>query len=232
MTKIELLAVDLDGTLVDSAPDLAYCVDIALASVGLPPPAIERTRAWIGDGIERLLQRAFAFYGERDDTPAFGAAVERFSACYLDNLFVRSTLYPGVIETLARLGDEGVALACVTNKRAAFADGVLTAAGIRDHFGALYGGDSLLEKKPHPSQLLAAAHALGVRAANAAMVGDSHHDYDAAAAAGFAFVWAAYGYCQRIDARSGVPIARIDAFSELTPALLDAAGREHARRPC
>jgi phosphoglycolate phosphatase len=217
--RISLLAVDLDGTLVDSAPDLAHCVDRALESLGLAPPGIDLTRSWIGDGIETLLQRALAHSGAGRDTEHYPAAFERFSACYRANLFVRSTLYPQVAETLDYLVEQRVRLACVTNKRSAFADRLLIEAAIRDRFDLVLGGDSLPEKKPSPMQLLAAAERLQVAPAFAAMVGDSHHDYRAAVGAGFEFVWAKYGYCPAIDPAPRAALATIECFADLRPLL-------------
>jgi phosphoglycolate phosphatase len=189
MPRVQLLAIDLDGTLVDSAPDLAHCVGSALASLGFVAPGTSLTRAWIGDGIETLLRRALAHSGAGADDTALRTALERFAACYRENLFVRSRLYSEVSETLAALEGRGLELACVTNKRIEFAEALLVAAGIRAHFGLVLGGDSLPEKKPSPAPLLAAARELGVAPENGLLVGDSHHDYESAMNAGFAFVW-------------------------------------------
>jgi phosphoglycolate phosphatase len=213
--RIRLLAIDLDGTLVDSAPDLAHCVGTALGSLGYVAPGTSLTRAWIGDGIETLLRRALAHSGKGADDGALRTAVERFTACSRENLFVRSQLYPEVRETLAALEGRGIQLACITNKRIAFADALLVAAGIRAHFGLVLGGDSLPEKKPSPAPLLAAARELGIEPTGSALVGDSHHDYHAAAAAGFGFIWARYGYCAYIEPRPGAPIREIGDFGEL-----------------
>jgi phosphoglycolate phosphatase len=116
---------------------------------------------------------------------------------------------------LASLDGRGIQLACVTNKRIAFADALLVAAGIRAHFALVLGGDSLLEKKPSPAPLLAAARELGIAPENGLLVGDSHHDYESAAAAGFAFVWARYGYCAHIEPRPGDTLREIHGFGEL-----------------
>jgi phosphoglycolate phosphatase len=215
MRNIRLLALDLDGTLVDSAPDLAHCVGSALGSLGFVAPGMSLTRAWIGDGIETLLKRALAHSGAGTDSAALRVALERFSACYRENLFVRSRLYPEVRETLAALGARGLKLACVTNKRIEFADALLVAARIRAHFGLVLGGDSLPEKKPSPAPLLAAARELGIAPENCLLVGDSHHDYESAASAGFAFIWARYGYCAHIEPRPGDTLRGIDSFGEL-----------------
>jgi phosphoglycolate phosphatase len=128
---------------------------------------------------------------------------------------VRSRLYPEVPETLAALEGRGIKLACVTNKRFAFAEALLIAAGIREHFVLVLGGDSLPEKKPSPAPLLAAARKLAIAPASCSMVGDSHHDYHAAADAGFAFIWARYGYCAHVEPRPDTAIREIGSFGEL-----------------
>lgn len=134
-------------------------------------------------------------------------------------MFERSTLYPNVLETLDELRARGMALGCVTNKRLEFANGLLERAGIVDRFAFVFGGDSFGEKKPSPMQLDRAAALLGVAAQECALVGDSVHDEQAAAAAGFRFVWAAYGYgTPRADDSSTV---RIERFSELSALFLE-----------
>lgn len=210
---IALLAVDLDGTLVDSAPDLAFAVDAALESLGLSAAGERQVRTWIGDGVEVLVERAL--YAAGADRRLLEPALAEFSRVYEANLFVRSRLYEGVAETLATFSRRGIALACITNKRERFALDVLEQAGIREPFGAVIGGDTLAAKKPDPLQLLAAAERLGAAADAAAMVGDSYHDLHAAAGAGFGFVWAAYGYCSDLGDTGGFEFRKIQAFGEL-----------------
>ena len=224
--KIKLVALDLDGTLVDSAPDIAHCLGSALEAIGLPQPGEARTRAWIGDGLETLLARAIA-YGAPQAEPTIArearhkAALAAFLACYADNLFVRSRLYPGVLQGLDDLRARGFRLCCVTNKRFGFSQELLVQAGIRDRFELLLGGDSLPEKKPSPLPLTTAAETLGVAPHAATLVGDSHQDLRAARAAGYGFVLAAYGY-GKIDETELGSSPRIRSFAEL-PAALDAA---------
>jgi phosphoglycolate phosphatase len=214
----QLVALDLDGTLVDSAPDLSFALGESLVSVGLSRPTENQTRSWIGGGVERLVQRALAASGPLDDR-IFEAALEAFLSHYRNNLYVRSRLYAGVPETLERLRGAGIRMCCITNKRAAFADELLRAAGIHQYFELVFGGDSFAEKKPHPRQLDEAARRTGVSAKNSIMVGDSAPDMEAAAAAGYGFVWASYGYCAQLppsrDPRRGV----ITAFTELPSAI-------------
>jgi phosphoglycolate phosphatase len=222
----KLLAIDLDGTLVDSAPDIAHCLGAALEAIGYAPPGEARTRVWIGDGLETLLSRAIAHAGgEREPTASsearHKAALAAFLACYRDNLFVRSRLYPGVVETLDALRASGLKLCCVTNKRYAFSHELLVEAGVRDYFEPLLGGDSLPEKKPSPLQLKVAAETLGVAPSAAVLVGDSHQDLHAARAAGYGFVLAGYGY-GKIDETELGASPRIRRFADLPGALLSA----------
>jgi phosphoglycolate phosphatase len=224
-TGIKLLAVDLDGTLVDSASDIAHCLDGALAAAGVAPPGESRTRRWIGDGLETLIARAFAHAepgaaGARDRQRA---VLDSFLECYRHNLFVRSRLYPDAAETLQELRQRGIKLCCITNKRIAFSEELLRQAEVRDLFELVLGGDSLPEKKPSPVPLLSAAETLAVAPAAAALVGDSHQDMRAAHAAGYSFIWAAYGY-GKVDETGLGAATRIARFADLAalPALSSA----------
>jgi phosphoglycolate phosphatase len=225
--KVKLLAIDLDGTLVDSAPDIAHCLGSALEAIGYASPGEARTRVWIGDGLETLIARAITHSSTQGESTLLGddrhkAALAAFLACYANNLFVRSRLYPGVLETLDALEERGVRLCCITNKRYAFSHELLVEAGIRDRFELLLGGDSLAEKKPSPLPLKVAAETLGVTASAAALLGDSHQDLRAARAAGYGFVLASYGY-GKIDETELAPSPRIRTFADL-PAALAIAG--------
>lgn len=226
-----VVAFDLDGTLVDSAPDLAYCLGRALESLGFAAPSEADTRAWVGDGVDELVRRALARAVPLDHAPERRAqagsgadaieplvkpALEAFSRCYADHLFVRSRLYPGVVETLDALAARRVRLCCVTNKRIRYANALLEQAGLLDRFELVIGGDSVPEKKPSPMPLVAAAEQLGIEPSNATYVGDSHHDLNAARAAGWRFVWVSYGYRQL----SAAELAGAPAIGSL-PELLD-----------
>jgi phosphoglycolate phosphatase len=227
--QVKLLAVDLDGTLVDSAPDIAHCLGSALEAIGYARPGEARTRVWIGDGLETLIARAIA-HATQTETSAAGAptfaspearhraALATFLTCYEDNLFVRSRLYPDAVATLDGLRGRGLRLCCITNKRHGFSEKLLTQAGVLDRFELLLGGDSLPEKKPSPLPLSVAAERLGVAPAAAALVGDSHQDLRAARSAGYAFVLASYGY-GKIDETELADSRRIGRFADLPRAL-------------
>ena len=228
--KPKLLAVDLDGTLVDSAPDIAHCLGLALEAVGLDPPGEARTRTWIGDGIETVIARALAAAdadhpGRRAPLDARAAAERQasvlaaFAECYRSNLFVHTVLYPTVEATLDALLARGIRLCCITNKRYAFSEALLRQADLLDRFELVLGGDSLPEKKPSPLPLTTAAQKLGVAPASATLVGDSPQDLRAAHAAGFGFVFAAYGY-GKVDAEELGSSPRIERFAEIE-SLLD-----------
>ncbi len=222
-SRIKLLAVDLDGTLVDSAPDIAHCLGRALETIGYASPGETRTRVWIGDGLETLIARAIAHASTQGESTLAGdarhkAALAAFLACYADNLFVRSRLYPGVVGTLDALRERGIRLCCITNKRYAFSDALLVTAGVRDYFELVLGGDSLAEKKPSPLPLNVAAETLGVAPSAATLVGDSHQDLRAARAARYSFVLASYGY-GKIDETELGTSPRIRTFSDLPTAI-------------
>jgi phosphoglycolate phosphatase len=215
---IELLAVDLDGTLVDSAPDIAYCVDRALEAAGFEPPGEALTRSWIGDGLEQLIARALAHAGAPRADGIHAETVRAFIACYRDNLFVRSTLYPGCVEALDLALEHGIRLCCITNKREAASRGLLEQAGLLSRFELLLGGDTLPEKKPSPLPLQHATRTLGVAAARCTLLGDSRQDLRAARAAGCGFIWASYGY-GKVEPAERAPFPELATLVNL-PALL------------
>jgi len=216
----QLILIDLDGTLVDSVPDLAYCVDEMLRRLGRPPQGETRVRDWVGNGVERLVCRALL--GQLDGEPPeadFARAYPIFLDLYAVHTARRSVLYPGVRAGLDELQAQGYRLACVTNKAARFAEPLLCELGVREHFGLLVAGDTLPQKKPDPAPLLHAAAHFGVRPDAAWMIGDSVSDVQAARAAGFAIVCMSYGYNHGQDIRAARPDAVIDSLVEL-PGLL------------
>ena len=133
--KPEMILIDVDGTLVDSVPDLAYCVDEMMKKLGMPVHGESKVRDWVGNGVERLTRRALIgqLDGEPDDA-LFEKAYPIFLELYAENTCVRSCLYPGVKEGLAYLKTEGYKLGCVTNKDSQFTLPILRALGIHDDF--------------------------------------------------------------------------------------------------
>ncbi|RMG35410.1 MAG: phosphoglycolate phosphatase [Gammaproteobacteria bacterium] len=214
--KPEMILIDVDGTLVDSVPDLAYCVDEMMKALGREPWGEARVRDWVGNGVERLVRRALT--GTLDGEPSddeFARAYPIFLDCYAENTSTRSKLYPGVREGLDYLKSRGYKLGCVTNKAEQFTVPLLKDLGIYDDFGIVISGDSLPVKKPDPGPLLHAAKHFGVSPADSLMIGDSISDVKAARAAGFQIICMSYGYNHGEDIRNHDPDLVIDSMAEL-----------------
>ena len=207
---------DLDGTLVDSAPDIAFAANCALADCGLAARDADEVRGFIGNGAEKLMHRCLtgALDGIAEKT-RFDEAYRAFQAHYQANLTVRTVPYPGVVETLTALQQDGYALACVTNKPSRFTDPLLEALDLARFFSVTLSGDSLPVKKPDPAPLLHALEAFGVPATSGAMVGDSMADLRAGRAAGMAVFCVSYGYSPHVDLREHDPDALVDHFGDL-----------------
>lgn len=211
-----MVLIDLDGTLVDSVPDLSHCVDAMMARLGLAPRGEAAVRQWVGNGVERLVARALIGQLDGEPDPAeMARALPIFLELYAANTATRSVLYPGVREGLDWLQAQGYRLGCVTNKAAQFTEPLLTTLGIRDAFELVVSGDSLPEKKPSPLPLRHAARHFGVEPPEALMLGDSVSDVKAARAAGFGIICVSYGYNHGQDIRGAEPDAVIDSFTEL-----------------
>ena len=195
-----LALFDLDGTLVDSAPDIADAVDIAMQACGRPALGETVVRGLIGNGAGRLIHRALTGQHEGDADAALHAqAYQFFIDAYQPRVFARTRLFSGVEEVLASLSAAGWALGCVTNKPARFTTPLLSAAGIAHYFGVVLSGDSLPTRKPAPEPILHAAATLGVALSRVVMVGDSLADLRAAQNAGVRALCVSFGYAGGID---------------------------------
>ncbi|MFZ5724578.1 MAG: phosphoglycolate phosphatase [Pseudomonadota bacterium] len=190
------LLFDLDGTLVDSVPDIALAVDRTLADLGRTTAGEELVRGWVGNGGRMLVRRLLAgeITGVPDDHPLLPRAMEIFFAHYDDTNGRASRLYPGVAEALAGFAARGLPMAVVTNKPQRFVAPLFDVLGIRHRFSLLIGGDTLPVKKPDPAPLRLACGQLGAAPAATLMVGDSRNDIEAARAAGCPVVAVDYGY--------------------------------------
>lgn len=211
-----MVLIDVDGTLVDSVPDLAWCVDEMMSKIGMPTRGESRVREWVGNGVERLVGRALT--NSLDGKPEgelFEQALPIFSELYAENTSKRSQLYPGVEEGLEWLKSQPVRLGCVTNKAARYTNPLLNDLGIADAFEIVVSGDTLSVKKPDPGPLLHVSNFFGLAPNEALMVGDSVSDVKAARAAGFEIVCMSYGYNHGEDIRTSNPDAVIDSMAEL-----------------
>lgn len=211
-----LIAFDLDGTLIDSVPDLAVAVEHALGDVGLPAPGEERVRDWVGNGAHVLVERALTWAladapGQALTTTAYEAFMRHYGAA--PNSLTR--LYPGVPTTLHALHQSGYLLALITNKPARFIAPILHHFELQSLFTCCLGGDSLTEKKPSPLPLLHAARQLSVAPSESVMVGDSRHDIAAGRAAGFATVAVPYGYNHGEPIEHSQPDVLVSSLSAL-----------------
>ncbi len=224
LRKPRIVLIDVDGTLVDSVPDLAYCVDALMDQMHLPRRGAERVRLWVGNGVERLVRRALIdnLHGEPDEA-LFRQAYPLFLDLYADNTSRRSRLFPGVRAGLDYLKSAGYRLGSVTNKAARFTEPLLRDLNVRDDFEIVISGDSLPEKKPHPAPLLYAANFFGVAPTDALLVGDSVSDVQAARAAGFNVVCVSHGYNHGEDIRDVHPDAVIDSLAQIKDVLEQAA---------
>ncbi|HHH44633.1 MAG TPA: phosphoglycolate phosphatase [Gammaproteobacteria bacterium] len=222
--KPDMILIDVDGTLVDSVPDLAFCVDEMMRHLGREPWGESRVRDWVGNGVERLVRRALIgrLDGEPDEAE-FRRAYPVFLELYAENTSKRSLLYPGVMEGLDYLRASAYALGCVTNKAEQFTIPLLRDLGIHDYFSIVICGDTLEHKKPHPAPLLHAAEFFKVEPARSLMVGDSISDVRAARAAGFQIACLPYGYNHGEDIRVAEPDVVIETLAHLKTELEQAA---------
>ncbi|MDC8832378.1 phosphoglycolate phosphatase [Alteromonas gilva] len=220
--QVSHILFDLDGTLIDSVPDLAYCVDIAMREAGLPARGELAVRNWVGNGIEKLVARAVSNseHGNAEQ-PLFDVAFSAFLAAYTANNGKYSKLYDGVLSTLDWLIDNGYRLACVTNKASAFTLPLLHQKGLARYFDVVVSGDTCGHKKPHPEPLNYALRALQTSADKAIMVGDSRADIHAARAAGCPVYALTYGYNHGEDISIYQPDKILQSLVEL-PAILGA----------
>jgi phosphoglycolate phosphatase len=203
------LLLDLDGTLVHSVPDLAAALNRLMRARGLAQFTHAETALMVGDGVARLVERAFAARRLVPDA----AAVAEFSADYGAHAAVETRAYPGVAAGLRSLAAEGWRLAVCTNKPEAMAHSLLAAVDLGPLFAAIGGGDSFPVRKPDPRHLLATLQAAGGQPGRAVMAGDHANDVAAARSAGLPCIFAAWGYGPAAMAEGAVAIAH--DFGEL-----------------
>lgn len=219
----ELLLFDLDGTLLDSVPQLHLAVDGALKACDLASVTLEQVRTWIGNGADILIRRAIERrYQLEGSVPPelFSRVRAAFDHCYRAGLDKNFCLYPGVVATLQRLRQAGYCMAVVTNKPAPFVAPLLEKAGLADFFDYQLGGDVLATRKPDPAPLLHVCEQLQVSPSRTLMVGDSRNDIEAARAAAICSVGLTYGYNHGEPIENTNPDWVMDNFSQLADLLL------------
>ncbi len=215
---IRAVLIDLDGTLLDTAPEIAASAADMLAELGLEPVAVPLVRDFIGKGIPSLVRRTLGqSLGRVPDERRIGSGIESFFFHYEKRNGQLATAYPGVREGLTTLYSMGFSLACVTNKAERFTLPLLRSTGLESFFSAIVSGDTAARKKPAPDPILAACRQLGIAPREAVMVGDSTNDALAARAAGCGILLVPYGYSE------GVEVQSIDCDG-IVPTLLHVAG--------
>lgn len=192
--------IDLDGTLLDTIPDLAIAANLMLKEMGRPELTLEVLRTFVGKGIPRLVERALA--GSIDGRPeaaVFERALPIYERCYGAVNGRHTTIYPGAQEGLEALRAQGFPLFCVTNKSASFALPLLEAMGLSSFFAEVVAGDALPRKKPDPLPLTHVCGRLAIEPRDMLMIGDSLNDAQAARAAGCPIFCVDYGYNEGRD---------------------------------
>lgn len=213
-TGIRSITLDLDGTLLDTLPDLAAAANGMLRELGRPEYAEEVIASFVGHGIAQLVACCLPEF----EADALAQAQAVFRRHYARENGRRTALYPGVMEGLHAFQAAGLPLAVITNKAAAFTGPLLAATGLAPFFRFAISGDSLDEKKPHPLPLLHACQRFGVAPADNLHIGDSRHDAAAARAAGCPVWLVPYGY------NAGAPVQDVDCDA-IVASLAEAARR-------
>jgi len=219
-----LVMFDLDGTLIDSVPDLAAAVDQMLIQLNRPTAGAEQVRTWVGNGVRVLVRRALA--GNIDHSAVSDEETEQalaiFMELYADN-HALSKLYPGVRETLKWLKSQGIEMALITNKPERFVGPLLDEMRIGRYFRWIIGGDTLPQQKPDPAALNVVMQMAEVSPGEAVFVGDSRSDVHAAKAAGVVCVALSYGYNHGRPIAEEEPALVIDDLRELLPDCAESA---------
>ncbi len=209
--------IDLDGTLLETGPDIVAAANRMLAELGRPALAEARVSEFIGKGVANLVTRCLRETQSPADPESLAAALAVFERHYLAGVADRTLPYPGVVEGLERFAAMGMPLGCVTNKAAMFTRPLLERTKLARYFRVVVAGDTVAHKKPHPQPLLHAAAVLGVAPADLLVIGDSANDVVAARAAGCPVFVVPYGY------REGMALETL-AADRVVADLVEAAG--------
>ena len=228
---LKAVLFDLDGTLVDSAPDLAAALNRLLARAGYPSIALAEVQTMIGDGVPKLVERGFAVHRRALSPDEMERFADHFVADYEANATVATRPFPGAVETLVELKALGLALGVCTNKPEGATRAILAAFGMDSFFAAVIGGDTVPgRRKPDPEPLREALRRLGARAETAIMVGDSPNDVAAARALALPIVAVTFGYTRVPPDQLGAD-RLVGHFSELKQALAEAWAARFQGRP-
>jgi phosphoglycolate phosphatase len=215
-----IVVFDLDGTLIDTAPDLLDSLNHSLGAGGLALADAVEFRSCVGNGARVMIERAFAVQKKTLATEEHDRLYGLFLDHYGDNMPGKSRPYPGVIDAIGRFEEAGFLMAICTNKTEAFSQKLVEALGMERHFAAICGQDTFAFRKPDPRHLTATIKMAGGDPEQAVMVGDSRTDIDTAKAAGIPVVAVDFGYTDR-HVREFEPSRVISHFDELTVKLAE-----------
>ena len=217
---VKMVLIDLDGTLIDTLPDLAAAANRMLADLGRSAWDEAHYRKWIGNGVPRFVKRALTggMLAE-PDAALFEKALAIFRRHYGAAVAVRSRPYTGAVEALERLAAAGFSLACITNKAEAFTLPLLRQLDLHKYFKLVLSGDSLPKQKPDPLPLTHACAFFGITPDHGVLVGDSSNDVAAARTAGMPVICVTYGYNHGHDIRDARPDAVVDSLLDVPPHL-------------
>ncbi len=219
---LSAVVFDLDGTLIDSAPDVVAALNRLLVEQGRRMVSLDEGRLMVGEGARAMVERGLAATGADAGPAALDDLTRRYIAIYRDDPVVETIVYPGVVEVLKLLAASGVAMGVCTNKPDEMSRLVLEALGLAGYFGAVVGGDALSVRKPDARHLNAVVDRLAVPIAGAVYVGDSGTDAETAHEAGIPFIAVTYGY-SRVRAQELGAEFLIDSFAALPAALMATA---------
>ncbi len=214
---VKVIMIDLDGTLLNTADDLALAANLMLRELDLPEKSPATIQSYIGKGIERLVKRTLTGHmDEEPDTTLFAKALPIYKNHYATNLSINTRPYPGVINGIEALLKAGFKLACITNKSEIFTLPLLQATGLIDQFEIVLSGDSLPRKKPDPLPLLHICKHFDVHPSEALLIGDSLNDAIAARAAGCHVFCVPYGYNEGRDVHDLDCDAIVNSLEDVT----------------
>ena len=213
---VKMVMLDLDGTLIHTAPDLAASANRMLKEMGRAEADLNLIATWIGNGVPRLVKRALT--GEmmaEPDAALYARGLALFQQHYAAGVSEFSRPFPGVVDGLKQLESQGYTLACITNKAEAFTLPLLKNLDLYKYFKLILSGDSLPRQKPDPLPLLHACQHFGITPDHGVLVGDSANDVEAARAAGMPVICVPYGYNHGHDIRESHPDQVVGSLAEL-----------------